>query len=149
MAWSKIRCLALGVVLACAGAVPETLPAAPNQAAALGNDAAHRRQNAGDVSAYYHSCWATADNTSTMRECDLGENNRLDWLVATTYRKRLAALSGDRAAALRRDQRQWLKRRRDYCLNLPGTGGTIDLIDLDECFIYTSIERVRVLERSR
>jgi uncharacterized protein YecT (DUF1311 family) len=113
------------------------------EAAELGVDQAHMQAQDRYLSPAFKACAAaTEGQTAAIRDCSAAEYERQDRLLNEAYRERMAALPAPRQAELRRAERDWLKRRERYCNSVSNTGGTIDLIETDDCFLSSTIQRV-------
>jgi uncharacterized protein YecT (DUF1311 family) len=88
--------------------------------------------------------------TSSMRECIGAEYQRVDVLLNASYKRALAGLSKASQAKLRGEERSWLKTRLDQCERdfEEDKGGTIWLIDMDNCALQELIRRTLWLERT-
>jgi uncharacterized protein YecT (DUF1311 family) len=87
--------------------------------------------------------------TATMRECIGAEYRRIDARLNASYKRVLARLSKTSQAKLRGEERAWLKTRLDKCEHdlEEDKGGTIWLIEMDNCALQESIRRTLWIER--
>jgi uncharacterized protein YecT (DUF1311 family) len=98
----------------------------------------------------YVTCMVEAGGvTSSMRECIGAEYQRIDVRLNASYKRTLARLSKTSQAKLRGEERFWLKTRSDRCeADLEeDKGGTIWLIEMDNCALQELIRRTLWIER--
>jgi uncharacterized protein YecT (DUF1311 family) len=98
----------------------------------------------------YVTCMVEAGGvTSSLRECIGTEYQRVDVLLNASYKRTLARLSKTSQAKLRGEERSWLKTRSDRCeADLEeDKGGTIWLIEMDNCELQELIRRTLWIER--
>jgi uncharacterized protein YecT (DUF1311 family) len=98
----------------------------------------------------YVTCMAESGGvTSSMRECIGTEYQRVDVRLNASYKRTLARLSNPSQAKLRSEQRAWLKTRLDKCERdlEEDKGGTIWLIEMDNCALQELIRRTIWIER--
>jgi uncharacterized protein YecT (DUF1311 family) len=88
--------------------------------------------------------------TVEMRNCAADELDRLDRILNDAYRQRMSKLSPPRRVALQFAERTWVKRRRAYCESfVTPNGGTAQLLDMDNCFLNTTVHRTLFIRRFR
>jgi uncharacterized protein YecT (DUF1311 family) len=87
--------------------------------------------------------------TASMRECLGVEYQRIDARLNASYKRALVRLNESSKARLRRDERSWLKTRLDKCERdlEEDKGGTIWLIEMDDCAVQEHVRRTLWLEQ--
>jgi uncharacterized protein YecT (DUF1311 family) len=98
----------------------------------------------------YVTCIVEAGGvTSSIRECIGTEYQRVDVRLNASSKRTLARLSKSSQANLRREQRSWLKTRLEKCERdlEQDKGGTIWLIEMDDCALQEVIRRTLWIER--
>lgn len=108
-------------------------------------------QEEGYLSAAGSACLNAAIATSDMRDCSAAEYDRLDGRLNRAYGAAMARRGPAARAALRGEQRAWLRTRWAACrrAQLQGSGGTADLLNYDGCIQSELIRRIAWLERRR
>jgi uncharacterized protein YecT (DUF1311 family) len=85
--------------------------------------------------------------TSNMVTCIVAENKKQNHRLNKAYKKALATLTIDNKTHLTNVQKTWLKYRDENCnfyANL--TGGTMDIVNSNECIMSTNANRAMELE---
>jgi uncharacterized protein YecT (DUF1311 family) len=87
--------------------------------------------------------------TASIRECIGAEFERIDRRLNASYKKTMQRLSVQSRATLRREERTWLKTRLAACERdlAEDEGGTIWLIEMDDCALQEHIRRTAWIER--
>jgi uncharacterized protein YecT (DUF1311 family) len=99
----------------------------------------------------YVTCMAESGGvTSSMRQCIGSEYQRVDVRLNASYKRTLARLNKPSQAKLRGEERSWLKTRLDKCERdlEQDKGGTIWLIEMDDCALQEVIRRTFWIERT-
>lgn len=105
------------------------------------------RQNSAHI-----SCLSKAEgNTFYLRACMGTEFQRIDRQLNIRYKEALRRLDDEGQANLRKDERAWLKTRLNSCERdlEDDKGGTIWLIEMDDCALQEHIRRTAWIETIR
>jgi uncharacterized protein YecT (DUF1311 family) len=100
----------------------------------------------------YTACLAEAGGvTASIRECIGAEFERIDERLNASYKTAMQRISVQFRAMLRREERTWLKTRLAACERdlAEDKGGTIWLIEMDDCALREHIRRTAWIERIR
>ncbi|VWB66571.1 hypothetical protein BLA13014_02998 [Burkholderia aenigmatica] len=96
----------------------------------------------------------TAEETSytaDIRNCLRLKYEAADQRLNAVYKAKMANLDEPGKARLRHDERRWLKARDAACAESrqPDAGGTLGLVEVDDCFVDETERRVKVIEAFR
>lgn len=95
------------------------------------------------------ACLNTGDAASgvslAMGGCVHAELEIQDARLNEVYRTAMARRTPSQKAALRKEQRAWIKRRDSDC-QAEATGGTIDLVDVPHCILDETVRRRMTLQ---
>lgn len=97
----------------------------------------------------YQACLDNSGGvTSNMLDCMGNELDRVDALLNSAYREKIATLSKDDADALRQRQRRWIATRDAKCDDQaqPEAGGTLASIIYRGCLVEETTARISWLE---
>jgi uncharacterized protein YecT (DUF1311 family) len=104
------------------------------------------------VSAYYSKTYndcmsAAAGSTYPMRDCIGGEHDRWDKALNQIYQTLMASRADSQKIQLRDDERAWLRRTKQRCDHAGDdeAGGTLQLVEVDQCYLDETIRRTAVL----
>ena len=100
----------------------------------------------------YNDCMAAAGgSTMPSRDCQKAEIDRWDAQLNAIYRQRFASADATGKARLRDDERAWLKRITRKCDHAGDgeAGGTLQPIEIDDCYLAEKVARTLELRRGR
>jgi len=100
----------------------------------------------------YHRCLAAAPKSElpyayAMAECNFTEEALQDKALNQAYRRAMAALPAARKAALRTEQRRWIKDHDAACADAHQDEGEDGRILYTECLLHETVYRTLELER--
>ena len=131
---------------------PAAVLAKPAAQADYAHFALTEKQVSARQSSAYASCLNKAEgNTFSLRECIGAEFQRIDRQLNARYKEAMRRLNGNARAKLRDEQRVWLKARLDTCERdlEDDKGGTIWLIEMDDCALQEHMRRTAWIETIR
>ena len=104
------------------------------------------------MSATFHHCMDAAGGVDPdMRDCLSAEYLRWDAALNQTYRSLMARRSPAAQAALRREERAWLRSTRVRCEHAgdDNAGGTAQVLEIDDCYLTSRVARTLDLRARR
>ena len=94
----------------------------------------------------YQACLDRSSTTVGMRACAKAELKHQDTLLNRYYKLAMKTLGSIQKKDLKNAQRAWIKYRDANCNLYYGlTGGTMDLIEGDDCLVRMTAERANEL----
>jgi len=100
----------------------------------------------------YAACLDRAGGvTPEMRFCISAEQERWEAQLNGAYRQAMASLPLARQAGLRGEERSWLRRREHVCASAGDdeAGGTLQPVEIDQCYLDETIRRTLRLRAYR
>jgi uncharacterized protein YecT (DUF1311 family) len=100
----------------------------------------------------YNECMSAAGgSTYPMRDCISAEHDRWDKALNQVYQALIADRAGPRKNELRDDERAWLKRTRQRCDHAGDdeAGGSLEPLEIDQCYLDETIRRTAELRAMR
>lgn len=100
----------------------------------------------------YNDCMNAAEgSTLPVRQCMQAEHDAWDKRLNEVYQAVLARRSGPARTALRDDERAWIKRTAQKCDHAGDdeAGGTLQNVEIDQCYLDETIARTVYLRGLR
>ncbi len=105
-----------------------------------------------DYSKTFSACMdAAGGSTLPMRDCMSAEHDRWDKALNQAYRARMASRDGAAKVRLSDEERAWLKSTARKCDHAGDdeAGGSLQGIDIDQCYLDETIRRTLYLRALR
>jgi uncharacterized protein YecT (DUF1311 family) len=108
-----------------------------------------------DVERYYSreftDCMEKAAATPEMQDCAAAEQKHWDDDLNAAYRRLMADLPAARQAALRGEERAWIRRKDHVCEHAGDAeqGGSLQRVEVERCYLDETIRRAVYLRSYR